>query len=232
MKPIIGIVEWPYIDKDMDKIYEVVNPIVEKISENGGIPIGIFPTQIDDFQNKKLDDIRKLNKNEKEDLIQSLQICDAIIKPGAIKIYGFERFIYDYTLKKDIPYLGICAGMQMMANHNNKKIQNEKNEYRGINHNTKDEYAHKIQIKKDTLLYDILKEEEIMVNSRHNFHINNPGSNRISAYSEDGIIEAIENESKLFHIGLQWHPESLNDQNNKKIFQKFIESAEKYNRKR
>ena len=54
MKPIIGIVEWPYVDKDGDLIYEVVNPIVEKISKYGGIPIGIFPTQVEDFQNKKL----------------------------------------------------------------------------------------------------------------------------------------------------------------------------------
>jgi hypothetical protein len=65
MKPIIGVVEWPYTDKDGDLIYEVPNSIIEKISKYGGIPIGIFPTQIEEYQNKKSNDIPKLSINEK-----------------------------------------------------------------------------------------------------------------------------------------------------------------------
>lgn len=229
MKPIIGIIEWPYKDEDGDLIYEVPNNIVEKISKHGGIPVGIFPTQIEDFQNKRLSEIDELTFIEKQDLRESLDRVDAIIKPGALKIYGFERYIYNYAFNKDIPYLGICAGMQMMAGFKNNKYNNVKNET--DIHHSKEEYAHKLRILKNTLLYDILKEEEIEVNSRHRYHIENPGICDINAYSEDGIIEGIENRNKLFHLGVQWHPENLNDQNTDKIFDEFIESAKKVKRK-
>ena len=229
MKPIIGIVEWPYKDSDGDLIYEVPNNIVEKISMHGGIPVGIFPTQIEDYQNKRLSEIDELTFIEKQDLQESLDRVDAIIKPGALKIYGFERYIYNYAFNKDIPYLGICVGMQMMAGYRNNKYNNVKNET-DIHRSNKD-YAHKLRILKDTLLYNILKEEEIEVNSRHNYHIESAGIHDINAYSEDGIIEGIENRDKLFHIGLQWHPENLNDENTNKIFDEFIESAKKVKRK-
>ena len=223
MKPIIGIVEWPYTDKDGDLIYEVVNPVVEKISKYGGIPVGIFPTQIENFQNKKISEINALTITEKEDLNQTLKMCDAIIKPGAIRIYGYENYIYDYAFQKDVPYIGICAGMQMMANYNIENSKNERNEDKGVIHHSKEEYAHEIRILKDTLLYSILKQEEILVNSRHNYHIVDSGIHKTSAYSPDGIIEAIENPIKNFQIGVQWHPESLmNDEHSKKLFDYFI----------
>lgn len=228
MKPIIGIIEWPYKDEDGDLIYEVPNNIVEKISKHGGIPVGIFPTQICDFQNKRLSEIDELTVGEKNDMQYSLSRVDAIIKPGAIKVYGFERYIYHYTFEHDMPYLGICAGMQMMAGYENSNYNNVRNE--SDIHHSKEDYVHKIKIAKGTLLYNILKLEEIMVNSRHRYHIANPGIHCVNAISEDGIIEGIEAKDKLFHLGVQWHPESLNDDNTDKIFDEFIECAKKKRR--
>jgi len=52
------------------------------------------------------------------------------------------------------------------------------------------------------------------------------------AYSEDGIIEAIEDKNKRFFIGVQWHPESLmEDRYSDKLFSYFIETlGGKYDR--
>jgi putative glutamine amidotransferase len=119
--------------------------------------------------------------------------------------------------------------MQLMAAYE-KEINNVRNDDNGIKHYSKEEYVHKLRILKDTLLYDIIGEEEIEVNSRHNYHIDSPGIHKVSAYSEDGIIEAIENESKTFQLGVQWHPESLDDIFTEKIFEKFIDAANKYHK--
>ena len=43
----------------------------------------------------------------------------------------------------------------------------------------------------------------------------------------DNIIEAIENPNCDFNIGVQWHPEYLDDLNSKKIFDCFIETIKK-----
>ena len=59
-------------------------------------------------------------------------------------------------------------------------------------------------------MYKIIGEETIKVNSRHMRQI--PFTNLDGvAYSEDNILEAIEDKSKKFFLGIQWHPESLLD---------------------
>lgn len=228
-KPIIGVVEYPYEDKDGDLIYEVITPIIESISKAGGRPIGIFPTQIADFQRERLRNIPDLTKVEKEDIIDSIKICDAIIKPGAVKLFGFDRFIYNYALQKNIPYLGICAGMQIMAAEGKEYIQNEKIENTEILHKLSDtEYAHEVTLL-PSKLKDMLNKEKIMVSSRHAYKIPDCGIHKISALSPDGVIEAIENPSCDFNMGLQWHPELMgDDENSMIIFNHFIDAAENY----
>ena len=214
MKPIIGIVEWPYIDKDGDYIYEVFKGIIDKVIKCGGIPVGLFPTQSVDYYNSKICDIPNLSIDQLKDMKKSLQLCDAIIKPGALRIYGYERYIYKYALDNNIPYLGICAGMQLMSNA--KNIKNETNHFQN----------HYIKILENTLLSEIIGEKEILVNSRHNYHIENSGENSVCALSNDGIIEAIYNKNKKFHLGVQWHPELLECENSYKIFRKLVKNAE------
>ena len=233
MKPNIGIIEWPYKDLDGDTIYEIMLPIVEWVIKAGGNPIGIFPTNIDDFLNKKISEINNLTEIEMLDLKNSLKICDAIIKPGATRIYNHDRVIYNIAYENNIPYLGICAGMQVMANNNNKEIINIKNNS-DINHHSKEIYAHEVIINKKSNLYKILKKEIIMVNSRHNYHVGNINDNIVCAKSIDGIIEAIENPNLDFHLGLQWHPELLpkDDENSNIIFSELIEHAKVYKRKK
>lgn len=229
-KPIIGIVEWPYTDADGDKIYEVLTPVINSVSKSGGLPIGIFPTQAINYTDFQMKDISLLSKNNIEDLIATLKVCDAIIKPGATRIYEYERFIYSYARENDIPFLGICAGMQMISHYGKEFIKNERNDINSsITHCSKEEYAHSVEIVKDTLLYKIVGQSEIMVNSRHSFHIPDAGLNKISALAPDGIIEAVENPNGLFQLGLQWHPELLpDDKNSQKVFDAVIDAAYVY----
>lgn len=232
-KPIIGVLEYPYKDKDCDLIYEVLSPIIESISKSGGIPIGIFPTQIADFQNERLRNIPELSSHEKNDIVNSIKMCDAIIKPGALKIFEFDRFVYEYVLKENIPYLGICAGMQVMASYGKEFICNKKIENTSIQHKVRNEdYAHEIKLLSGKLK-KMLKKNKIMVNSRHLYQIEDSGINKVSALSKDGVIEAIENPLCDFNIGLQWHPELMKeDENSKIIFNHFVDAAENYSYKK
>ena len=76
-------------------------------------------------------------------------------------------------------------------------------------------------------LRDIVGKDKIMVSSRHSYKIPDSGIHSISALSNDGVIEAIENPYCDFNIGLHWHPELMgDDENSKKIFNKFIDAAE------
>lgn len=115
-----------------------------------------------------------------------------------------------------------------MASHGKGMIENERNAD-GLHH-SKEIYAHPIEIQKESKLYDILKQDQIMVNSRHNNHIKDAGIQKISALSKDNIIEAIENPHCAFNMGVQWHPELLppDDLNSQKIFESLVDHAKQY----
>ena len=225
MKPIIGVVEWPYVDKDEDVIFEVPTPICNKIIEHGGIPVGLFPTISADFQSRE---IPELEQSEIYDLHRIISQCDAIIKPGAIRIYNYERLIYDYAVCQDMPFLGICAGMQLMAHYGKSKISHNIRNTSNINHHQKETYAHEIFIEQGSLLSKVLDKPVVLVNSKHNYHIQDSGILKTSAHSFDGYIEAIENPKCTFQLGVQWHPELIQDENSDKLFDTFIESAKRY----
>ncbi len=121
--------------------------------------------------------------------------------------------------KKQKPILGICAGIQeinvVFGGSLNQKIEH---------HNLSDNSKHKIEIKKDSILYDIYHKQEIEVNSYHSQSVNKvaPGF-KVTAISEDGVIEGIEKENIL---AVQWHPEVTNDI---KLFKKFIDMIKETN---
>ena len=216
MKPIIGIVEWPYLDKDSDEIYEVSTNIVNKVIDAGGVPIGIFPTKSENFISKNNSEIDSLTADESHELLSVLDRVDAIIKPGALRIYNYEKFIYRYTVVKNIPYLGICAGMQLMTDSENEPVIGHK------------DVSHKVRIYRGTLLSSILQRDEIEVISKHRYRVSDSGVNNVSAKSYDGTIEALENPKCLYNLGLQWHPELDNTDSTERIFSSLVEKAKVY----
>lgn len=156
--------------------------------------------------------------------IESLKYCDGVILQGGSDPKEEELNIVRYIYENDIPCLGICLGMQEMALINNGTLE-EIGNYKHLSNN---KYVHDINIDPLSKLYGILNNEKIKVNSRHKDKVLKTDLN-IVAYSNDGIIEAIEDKNKKFFIGLQWHPESLDDEYTKNIFDSFFESIKNSN---
>lgn len=93
------------------------------------------------------------------------------------------------------------------------------------NHNSNEDYVHEVKISKNSKLYEIIQKEIIKVNSRHNTYIPFTDLDKVAYSVKENIIEAVEDESKRFFMGIQWHPETLlEDENSKKIFDAYIES--------
>ncbi len=153
-----------------------------------------------------------------EKIKETIRKCDGIVLPGGSAFSENDFKIVKYLYDNNIPTLGICLGMQAMV-----ETYNNRQEYKVENHNRKEEYVHKVRINKNSLLYKIINESTIIVNSRHNFAIKEPYFN-VNAVSDDLIIEGIEDPNKRFFLGLQWHPESLNDNNSYKIFKYFVDT--------
>ncbi len=146
--------------------------------------------------------------------------CDGIILPGGEKDYEIDLKIAKYLYNHDIPTLGICLGMQIMALAFNGDLGHLETNA----HQSAKEYVHEIKIKENSRLFQILKEHTIMVNSRHSDYITTTDL-PIVAIANDLTIEAVEDEAKKFFIGVQWHPESLSKNiYSKRLFDFFINS--------
>lgn len=120
------------------------------------------------------------------------------------------------------PIIGICRGHQIInVAFGGTLYQDINNQYNtNINHNQNNQqkYCHYIHIVKNSTLSRYLP-EITLVNSYHHQNIKNlaPGF-KVMAYSEDGLIEAIE---KKNIISVQWHPEKVNDENQNNILTMF-----------
>ena len=149
-----------------------------------------------------------------------LNICDGFILQGGDDIDNNNLEIIKLLYDKNIPLLGICLGMQEMSIINNGIL------YDIDNH--KNDSFHEIVINENSLLYKILGVGKTMVNSRHKSAIKDTNF-LISSRSNDNIIESVEDDSKKFFIGLQWHPENMYnyDINSRKIFDYFIKVSSK-----
>lgn len=148
-----------------------------------------------------------------DDIVTKIKMCRGIIMQGGDDYLPIHLDIIKYLYDHDIPLLAICMSMQAMGvlfNGNLKLIDNHKRT------------CHQIFIKSNTLLYEILKIDNLIVNSFHKYSLTTTNLD-VSGYSD--CIEAIEDKSKRFFLGLQWHPEKMieYDKLERKIFDYFKE---------
>lgn len=232
MKPIIGIVGRPHTTYTGRETMCILDDYRRAVSNNGGIPIMIMPTQNLRYEQTRPLEAPILTDEERDDFIKQINLCDGLIFPGGNRIYDYDYFVCEYAMENNFNILGICMGMQLLAcadcKENRHKVI-EKIDGK-INHNDLEaKYVHKVNIDKNSKLFEIIGKENIEVNSRHKFCINKVKTFNIIAKSEDGYIEGIEKMDKSFILGLQWHPESMEnyDERMKNVFKSFVEICKK-----
>jgi len=146
--------------------------------------------------------------------------------------FAFEIEFIKKFLKTKKPILGVCAGMQSINVALGGSLYQDIPEqlplskvkhydFSGIKEN-----RHDIDIVKNTLLHGVFNQEKISTNSIHHQAVKTLGDRlHASSFSEDGVIESLEMkpEDHPFCIGVQWHPELINeDKSSEALFKNFI----------
>ena len=193
----------------------------------------------------------------KETVQEEFKDVDAIIVPGGFGDRGIEGMIESarYAREKDVPYFGICLGMQIAAIEFARNVLG----YSDANSNEFDQLStHKVidfmanqnetmdkggtmrlgaypcVIQKGSLLEKCYGTNEISERHRHRYEFNNDYRDAfiengmlISGTSPDTkLVEAIENTKNDFFVGVQYHPEFKSRPNRAHpLFKGFVEAG-------
>ena len=174
----------------------------------------------------------------KENAKSILEGIDGVIVPGGFGNRGVQGKIncIQYVRENNIPFLGICLGMQMAVVEFARNVLGiEDANSAEFDENTKNPVIHIMEeqkaitkkggtmrlgsypciIKKESLAYEIYNKEKIDERHRHRFEFNNEYKKKIeeaglicSGTSPDGqLVEIVELKNHPYFIAGQFHPE-------------------------
>jgi len=126
-----------------------------------------------------------------------------------------EIMLMRAALDRDLPTLGICRGLQLMAVASGGRLHQHLPDVLGhTGHRpvSGPKFGmHPVQFVGGSLCHKILG-DEIIANSFHHQGVADPGRLTPAGWCpDDDLIEAAEDPSHRFAIGVQWHPEDTND---------------------
>ena len=147
-----------------------------------------------------------------------------------------ELFLAREAFHRQIPTLGICRGIQVMAAvlggkvYQDIYVQGEGAKLKHSQDMPRYTASHTVNIKEGSTLQSIVgNKQTLAVNSFHHQAVSDPGQHlKVSAQSPDGIIEAVESNEDKALLGVQWHPECFilnNDQSMMSLFRWLINEA-------
>jgi len=233
-KPLIALTLDYETSKGYSKYpwYAIRENYFTSIEESGGIGVGI-PHNIKDIISllHKIDGLVITGGNF--DIDPNIFGESSVHKTVKLKENRtkFELLAAEIMLKQNKPVLGICGGEQLInVLYKGSLIQHIPDEIKNpIEHeqkNPRNEAGHSVTIQENTKLHSIISKQNIMVNSAHHQAIKTPGKGLIvNAISNDGVIEGIEDPTKIFCIGVQWHPEFFIQDSDNKLLNAFINAC-------
>ena len=211
-KPVIGIT-----GNFGDKGCELAQGYYQSVLKAGGIPLVIPAYEDMETLAATLERIDGLLLSGGADMNPLLMGEEPVPGLGGIcpQRDKAELWLIRMAYNRQIPIMGICRGIQMLACAlGGSVIQDLNSQYKEeslIKHSQQlaREYAsHTVRIEENSLLPEIIGETQLAVNSFHHQAVCETGPClKVSARAKDGVIEAIESTEHKSVLGVQWHPE-------------------------
>ena len=204
-------------------------------------------------------DIKWVDSEEltQENINDVLGDCEGILVPGGFGDRGIEGMILAarYAREKDVPYLGICLGMQIAviefarnvvgwADANSAEFTSSSlhpvidlmPEQQGITAKggTMRLGQYPCALDKESKAYELYGEETVYERHRHRYELNNDFREelcekglRLAGLSPDGrLVEVVENPANRWFVAAQFHPEFKSRPNKPQpLFYGFVKAA-------
>ncbi|MFN3581098.1 MAG: gamma-glutamyl-gamma-aminobutyrate hydrolase family protein [Pseudomonas sp.] len=141
---------------------------------------------------------------------------------------ALETAVIDKALAQDMPLLGICRGAQLLNARRGGNLFQELKSHRKMTSNRWTVLPLKtLRVEAQSKLWRLLMTDLCRINSLHNQAIDRVGEGLVvSGRDMDGIVQAVEDPSKRFLLGVQWHPEFLLfSRRQRRLFAELIRAA-------
>jgi putative glutamine amidotransferase len=199
------------------EVYYIQQHYMTFVEAGGGLPVLLTPTR------------------NTETIAELVNRIDGVLLVGGIDVdpslYGEEnthsmecnldRDRFDIALVQQAremhkSVLGICRGIQVLnVAYGGSLYQHIPASFKNpLQHGMVDnkESFHLTQIDKGTILWEILGEPELRTNSSHHQSVKQSGDGlEVVARSVDGVVEAVIDSENPLVLGVQWHPERMQD---------------------
>ena len=215
MRPVIGITT--YVEPSSWVVWQdlptalVPHAYVEAVTMAGGRAVLLPPDDLD---------------------ADVLRVLDGLVLSGGAdlgpELYGAEcepltdtrperdaseMLLTRAALEADLPVLGVCRGMQLLAvaaggrlhQHLPDLLEDERHQPSPGVYG-----AHPARFVAGSHAAKIFG-PTAEVNSYHHQAIDDPGRLSVTGWADDDVIEAVEDPARRFVVGVQWHPEEQRD---------------------
>jgi len=234
MKPVVGITTYvtdaQFGDWNVESAL-VPSVYVRAVRRAGGCPLLVPPST--DGVEETLDAVHGLIFSGGPDLDPEIYGQDphpatAANTPERDRC---ELALLGAALERDLPVLAVCRGSQILnvalggdlVQHLPEVVGDEKHKHAPGTFSD-----HDVSLTPGTQLAGLLG-EQTPVKSHHHQGFGKLGDGlREAAWAEDGTLEALEDPSKPFALGVLWHPEEGEDM---RLFEGLVEAAGEYMRR-
>jgi gamma-glutamyl-gamma-aminobutyrate hydrolase PuuD len=205
---------------------------VEAVKRAGGRPLLVPPSE--DGIEETLDALDGLLFSGGSDLDPDLYGAEAHPETNGVRPERdrAELALLEAALARDMPVLAVCRGSQVLniarggdlVQHLPEVVGDEKHKH------TPGVFAdHDVDLERGTHLEALLG-ERAPVKSHHHQGYGRIGEGLVeAARAEDGTVEALEDPSRRFALGVLWHPEAGEDF---ALFEALVEEASRYREER
>lgn len=137
---------------------------------------------------------------------------------------AWELALLEAAAAADLPVLGVCRGMQVMAVHAGGTLAQHLPELIGHEEHSPagDRFGETgVSVAEGSLLAALVPHRTTVHCHHHQAVRTHPGFEAV-AWSDEGVLEAVEAPGERFNIGVQWHPEMAADRG---LFRALVEAA-------
>ncbi len=242
MRPVIGI-SMDHGPVQADPLhYDLSNLYPAAIEKAGGLPVLLPYTADAALRTEILAHLHGLLIPGGDDIDPSVYgqpLHATTIKMDAHR-QAFDLAMLSMAEQRGMPVLGICLGCQLMNVQRGGTLHQSIAElttttavaHKGSSDESERRDAwHRVKIAGGSGLGKIYRTDALDVNSRHRQAIGRIGYGLLaSATSPDDLVEAVEDITLDFWIGVQWHAEGLSDEPHGRLFKAFVTAAEEFSR--